>query len=300
MKEVLEILVRDKERYEDDLIMFMVCSKCGKAANFIEKRSLRLVHSSSDDMICSLCEKELSVNPWKPYLEKFQVKTLYYMAHRHNVESILKLGILPFKAIKGNAKKGNEIARVRIDDSVVQKQRAAKNPFGKNLHEYVPLYFMTKTPMQWVVTHKAPSRQSVIRPSDVVFIDVSTDVLRETGVVFSDGNASKELTKFYNKPEDLAKLNWQGMRMSPVKYKYDAEEWKRIRASEVLVPGGVGVKYFKRMVCFSSKIQEELGVFAKRVGVPVELDKPRMNFAAKDGEDLSDYYYDEDFEVCEA
>jgi len=235
---------------------------------------------------------------WEIYLKKHKVDVLHYMVHRRNVGSIFESGILSFNKIS-EVFRGRE----RIDDMEVQGRRSHRQlPNGKSVHDYVPLYFCTKTAMQRVKTHKGPKREVIFKPSDIVFIDIATDVLLQDGVCFSDGNAASEITKFYNKPEELDKINWHGMRLDPRQFRFGEDEWYRIRMAEVLVPNIILTCYFTRVVCFSSKVQNELKELASKHKLKMPIDKDGSEGKFINGRvpmpDLK-YYFDDDLEVPE-
>jgi hypothetical protein len=257
----------------------MLCPQCGRGMR--EQINGITINSINLDG-CNICRDQETAlaNQWQPFLTKHNIQALHYMVHVNNLESILQRGILPFNAIVKH-----DLARVRIDLKPVQAVRGAKKPFGKTLHDYTPLYFCTRTSMQWVLCHKTRKRMQTLKPTKLIFIDIMPiPVFCIPGVCFTDGNAADHSTKFYTKPIELDKLNWRGMRLDPKEFRLDDEEWHRVKASEVLVPGGVPVKYFKKIICFSGALKFELVQKVKRYGVDIPVDT----------DSGLEYYFEED------
>jgi hypothetical protein len=115
-----------------------------------------------------------------------------------------------------------------------------------------------------------------------VFIDVKADTILGTpDVIFTDGNAAQEGTKFYLGLNHLDELDWESI-TCPGDYAsiggltYD-REWQRKRSSEVLVPGGIPNRLFSRIVVFDenartsliSKISEFEGEVREKIRTPI-------------------------------
>lgn len=74
---------------------------------------------------------------------------LYYMAPIENAAFIAGFGILSYNTIHA---KGDLAAIVHtIADPFVNNRRHGRNVAGRSLHDYVPLYWATHTPMQYVL-----------------------------------------------------------------------------------------------------------------------------------------------------
>lgn len=160
----------------------------------------------------------------------------------------------------------------------VQKRRESIIPgTGKRIHDYVPLYFATHTPMQYLITNPAPTkgRDKVLSQKDLVFIDVdATKVFSLDGVIFTDGNAASNETNFYSDLADLDKLDWYRIRLpNAYPHCYD-DEWQRVKASEVLVPDHIPVKFFSRVVVFCPEAEEDLDREVKKLAEELRKEIP--------------------------
>lgn len=189
------------------------------------------------------------------FLKKNNINFLHYFCHINNLDSIIKNGIFSY----------NSVATVRsnyidISDPKIQKRRNRLIFLtGKSVHDYVPLYFATQTPMQYVITTSAPTkgRFAKAKNDDLVFLDFElTDIFDLEGVIFTDGNASSGYTKFYDKKSDLKNIDCEIINCSNDYYSTNGEcykeEWKRKKAAEVLVPEFLASKFIKRIVVFDT------------------------------------------------
>lgn len=82
-------------------------------------------------------------------------------------------------------------------------------PFG-TLADYVPFYFCIKSPMLYVIT-MGNDPEVIKTPADeIVYIVSTVERLEELKVmyVFTDRHAKLNYARFYNKYEDLDKLQW--------------------------------------------------------------------------------------------
>src|SRR5437879_10897795 len=112
---------------------------------------------------------------------------LYHMVHFTNLKSIFRRRAL---LSKEQVQQESIFYRSIAFDSV-QKRRdrvfiwvQSESRF-RSLHSYVPFYFTTFTPMLYV------QRSEGIQ-HEIAFFDVSSAILRETGVIFTDGNATNQ------------------------------------------------------------------------------------------------------------
>ncbi len=85
----------------------------------------------------------------KSQLEKYGIDCLYYMLHIENVPLVMTKGILSYNKVRA-------ISHISFADISVQRRRDNLYIQGENrhIHDYVPLYFTTHTPMQYVLTQK--------------------------------------------------------------------------------------------------------------------------------------------------
>jgi hypothetical protein len=147
---------------------------------------------------------------------------LYHMTSIENLDSILQYGLLShFSAFNFKFNKKD------ISNSSVQDKRLL-------LHDYVPLYFNPRNPMMF----------SKKDDQNIIVLEIDKNILLNTNVKFTDGNAASKDTSFYSDLINLKKLNWDCINSD---YWSKFEDGKRIKCSEVLVPKLVKVESIKKI-----------------------------------------------------
>jgi len=201
---------------------------------------LRILKSRSETIGASVANSSIK---WR--LSKHGISCLYHMTHIDNLISIAVLGILPYN-------KTRLISHATISNWHIQKYR-------RSLHDYVPLYFATHTPMQYFITHKfAPAIQN----NDLVFVELDAlTIFQLSDVSFTDGNAASRLTSTYIDLSDLKKLDMEVIQT--IKRCY-SPEYRRLKAAEVLVKGSVNSGSFLRFVFHSNESRTRFSEMIKR------------------------------------
>jgi len=182
-------------------------------------------------------------------LQEHNIQHLYHITHESNLDGILIHGLLSH-----NSAHDYGIVKKDISMRDVNALRNRIEPvFNKNLHDYVPLYFNAHNPMMYV-RH--------LTESNLVVIEISSDVLLRDKVLYSDGNAASHITKFYTSDEDFGKLNFKIIQ---------GESWnripdgKRIICSEVLVDTRVDTQYFERVIVRTREQKSRLSGIVEKV-----------------------------------
>jgi hypothetical protein len=162
-------------------------------------------------------------------LKKYNIKYIYHMTHKDNLESILEDGLLSHN---------NNFVSKRIDNTEVNNRRNFYEPiYNKNVQDYVPFYFNPRNAMLYV-------KQNI--QDDLIILAFDSKLLYTKESLFTDGNAAVNGTKFFNNINDLKKLNWECIK---AKYWTSFEDGKRIMMSEVLVPNKVDIEYLRKIYC---------------------------------------------------
>ena len=182
-------------------------------------------------------------------LDKYGIDHLYYIAPVSNIPSILARGILSFNRVQ-------KIEHQDFSMRYVQKRREEEIPgTGKEIHDYVPLYFATHTPMQRVLIFGTKNKPRSISCIELAFIVLNgSSIFQQPGVIFTDGNAASEKTGFYTNLADLEKLDWDIIR----RRSGTTRDYKRKKAAEVLVPNFIPVTYFNKIVVFNEDVKKIL------------------------------------------
>jgi hypothetical protein len=163
-----------------------------------------------------------------------RVRPLYYMTPIENVASIAVRGIRSYELASRMRPRPRSVA-----DRSVNARRDDLELEGRPIHSFVPLYWATHTPMQYLVTQK---RRTILQ-SELVFVEVSNDVLDFEGAWMSDGNAAKGKTSFYPQRSGAREVDWEIID-TPNCY---SETYRWRKAAEVLVPDRVPPRYFTRI-----------------------------------------------------
>lgn len=183
---------------------------------------------------------------------KYQLGPASHMTHIENLDSIFRDGFLRSK---------NRMSTTSYHDLAnedVQTGRATKtiDITGRPLHDYVPLYFGSRTPMvAWNQT----------RNEEIVFLRFSLDVLEGGAAVISDGNARSGTTKFRvaAKLTDLGLLDPKAI--NTVKYANDPEV-KRRKQAELLILHQLPLKHLLDLICYSETAKARILEITYRYG----------------------------------
>lgn len=185
------------------------------------------------------------------------VTHLYYMAPLYTMGLIAAFGIISYNTrqlltLNPTIQKMLQARGYEsIADPIVQERRDHKAVFGRNLHDYVPLYIGVFTPMQYVVTKQNFDEQG----QRIVFACVNVKKVFELeGVCYSDGNAASSSTRFFNDPSGLEAIHWDIVLHENRCWGW---EWKRWKMAEVLIPDRVPPECIDHYTLLDAESAEE-------------------------------------------
>ena len=122
------------------------------------------------------------------HLSNYGVEYIYHMTHIDNIPGILKYGLQAH---------GNSHQKIDISNQDVNNRRVRREPvYGKRIHDYVPFYFSSRNAMLYAQYNE----------DDIVILELDASLMYESGVIFTDGNASSSSTQFYSDLADLDDL----------------------------------------------------------------------------------------------
>jgi hypothetical protein len=232
------------------------CSKCN-AKSFVVTTE---VANKAPDPLATL----------KSNLEKFGIGCLYHITQLANLPGILKDGLLCNAEMKRRSIKYQDISNLEIQEHRHHKRIPLNRKL--TLHDCVPLFFAPKPPML-----------SALRDQqlEIIYLHFDPKIFVLPSVYYTDGNARSEATHFFNRIDDLAKLNWDILRASywnnsdPTKNK----ENKRLRSAEVLVAKSIGSSHIMKISTMNQKAKLQVAKFLREAGrsIPVVIDS-RMYF----------------------
>ena len=132
---------------------------------------------------------------------------IYHITHIDNLPNILAAGGLRCKSDSSRTE------TVSIAYENIQQRRSARaillDPKG-TLHDYVPFYFSTRSPMLYTIA-KGNVSTFQGRQADIIYLasTVQNVIDHSLDFVFTDGHAIVSFTQFYKAIDDLAHIDWQ-------------------------------------------------------------------------------------------
>jgi len=168
-------------------------------------------------------------------ISKYDIPCLYHMTHINNLPSILANGLLSHNLAH------QQCGVIDISDLDVNARRSAVDPiYKRSLHNYVPTYFRPRNPM-------SSARREL--SSHLVILKLNPQLLLQSGMLFTEGNAACCNTRFFNELNDLNQLNWDCLNS---RYWNDYSDGRRLRCAEMLIPDRIQVKNIMQIAVKSS------------------------------------------------
>lgn len=157
---------------------------------------------------------------------------VYHFSHIDNLPGLLHLGLLA----KNHAqfpRKHRSIAAEGIQD----RRARMVVPCGPGgcVHDYVPLYFGSVSPMLLGVINAKSVDQY-----DILYFEFPIDLIERADAVFTGASANTMVPPaFYSEPEDLAKLDWAAI--DSRKWGNPDDGFRHRRMAELLIHGQLPV-----------------------------------------------------------
>lgn len=185
---------------------------------------------------------------------------LYHFTDATNLPGILESGQIYCKSRLAAGAQETDISHYDIQQ-VRQRKKVLCGPGGV-LHDYVPFYFATRSPMMSSIS-KGNVENCSRNTKRLVYLVSSLNRVQEAGLgfVFTDGHATKAFTKIYDNPVNLDKVDWPLMRQ---KYWYDTDEdpdRSRRRQAEFLVHGSFPWEVTEYLVVKDADIKRRLDTY---------------------------------------
>lgn len=210
---------------------------------------------------------------------------IYHFTHMDNLPGLLKTGLLcnnhaefPAGSCRSIAEEGIQERRARMDVSC--------GPGGK-VHDYVPLYFGSLSPMLLAVVNKKNVDQY-----NILYFEFSISLLEEENVVFTDASANTIAPpNFYSDPAELTRLNWT--EIDSLKWSSADETLRHQRMAEVLVHSSLPLETARRVIVWNKDIKKQVEKIVSKTGAafpPIEFESPDrrhyfLNFLSPDPEE---------------
>lgn len=131
-------------------------------------------------------------------------------------------------------------------------------PPGGVLGEYVPFYFSGHSPMLYNITTGYGVKK--VLQKDIVFIVCDAIEIVNAGIpyCFTDGNATKAISKFYNTLHGLRELDWNCIHA--IMWKNTEDDYDRVRKkmSEFLVKEHVPVSLIRGIIVKNQEAEQKV------------------------------------------
>ncbi len=157
-------------------------------------------------------------------LDQYGLTSLDHMTHINNLDTILKYGL----QAHNNPYKKRDISNQEVNN----RRESREYIYGRKIHEYVPFYFNPRNAMMY--------RN---KDEDIVILAFDKKLLAQDNILFTDRNASTNSVNFYNKLNDLEKINWSLVKSK--RWNDKAPIVKQIMMAEVLVYKQVPISFLK-------------------------------------------------------
>ena len=198
----------------------------------------------------------------------YKGRYFYHFTHIDNIESIVKNdGLFSTNLKKERGIEHHNIANVNIQHRRSTMQVAVEP--GGVVHDYVPFYFASVSPMLLGLLEK-----KLIDQPYICFIAISIERLLEDNVIFTDKSANANIPpRFYKDPTDLDKLTWD--LIDSKKWGEKTEEERQLRMAEVLIYREVPLDWIDSFIVFNKIAKREVKKVYKSFGIecpPVSYD----------------------------
>lgn len=158
-------------------------------------------------------------------------RNLVHVTDFSNLESILKNGLLSLDELE------NQIIKAKYLSS--DESRSIDKRFG--LSKYVRLTYTAFYDMIPAAIYYKNLEKPVI-------ILISPEVLKFSGVKFTNKNAISNDADLYNEDEIFDSLDFEKIYKHRDKDNYFLEEYKNARQSEILIPQKIDIQYFNKII----------------------------------------------------
>lgn len=190
-------------------------------------------------------------------LNCLNIATINHMTHVANLSGILTHGLLAHD---------NHYKKVDISNIDVNNRRTSpETVYQRPIHDYVPFYFNARNAMLY--------RNQKEFGGAVIVLGFNTSLIKTSGTVFANANASCKSTRFSGQAEVLNSYNWERI-FSKSWYNYGQydQELKKQMMAEVLVHKQVAVSNLDVIYCNSQVMADFISANFSLDGVEVSVD----------------------------
>lgn len=186
-------------------------------------------------------------------------RSIYHFTHIDNLPGLLQTGFLahnhpdfPVSSHRSVAAQGIQCRRADMEVTC--------GP-GGFVHDYVPLYFWSVSPMLLGVINKKNVDQM-----DILYFEFPIALINRAGVVFTDASANTNIApNFFSDPDDLVRLNWA--EIDSLKWKSANDILRHQRMAEVLVCNHLPLQSAQRVIVWNDSIKRKVQELVADAGV---------------------------------
>ena len=213
---------------------------------------------------------------------------IFRMTHIDNVPFILRNGLWSKLSAEHGADNPQGLPMQDPDFKAIgnadiigrrTNKRVVVIPPGGVLGEYVPFYFSGHSPMLLnIATGYGVPR---VPQRDIVFLVCDAVEIGAQGIpfCFTDGNATKSISRFYNNLADIDKLDWNTIRSTLWKNTDDDYDRVRKKMAEFLVKDHVPAALIRGIIVRDEAAAQKLRAMPEGTTLPIKVDTN------------NDYYY---------
>lgn len=215
-----------------------------------------------------------------PIPSPHQNRYIYHFTHIVNLPGLLKTGFLANN--HPNFPKANHLSVAAQGIQSRRAQMAVPCSPGSVVHDYVPLYFGSKSLMLLGVIN-----QKNIDQFEMLYFEFPISLICRDDVVFTDASANTDQPpNFYSNPADLDKLNWS--EIDSQKWKSANDTLRHQRMAEVLVHSHLSLQDATRVVVWNKGIKDQVSLLVQQANAAF----PAIDFESRDR-----YHWFKDFTV---
>ncbi|MCK4269702.1 MAG: DUF4433 domain-containing protein [Methanogenium sp.] len=173
---------------------------------------------------------------------------LHFIVPIETIPSIMKHGILSNYS-------ASDIYHYTVSMPEIQDRREkVQVPGGLKLHQYANLYFDARNPMMRRIIDPKNNKKPIC------VLRISTEVMKQDGVVITSQNASSYYVSFYSYPEGMQKLNFKLIYARYWIHDDHIEYFrhKSIKCAEVLIPNNIKADYITGAYVLNNEIHQKL------------------------------------------
>ncbi len=210
-----------------------------------------------------------------PIPDEHKNRYIYQFTHLNNLLRILEHGLLSY-----NEKARRGISHVSIASKSIQDRRALMDVTtgpGGVVHDYVPFYFCSRSPMLLSVVNAKNVDQLYL-----LYLGVPIHLLNSSNVVFTNASANTALPPtFYSDPSDLKNLDWANI--DSKKWGSPSDKEHHARMAEALVHKRLEVSEIDHIIVWNAMVKKKV----ERIYAKAHMDPPAIHLEGYNGR----YYY---------